>query len=54
MKTALLVLLHHSVGTNSSDIALSARMSASSFASSPRCAFTLTRKVAVPASKAKT
>ena len=49
MKTALLVLLHHSFGTNSSDIALSARMSASSFAGSPQCAFTLTRKVAVPA-----
>ena len=46
----LLVLLHHSFGTNSSHIALSARMSASSFAGSPQYAFTLTRKVAVPAS----
>ena len=49
MKIALPVLSHHSFGTNSSDIAVSARLSAPSFAGSPRCAFTLTRKVAVPA-----
>jgi len=43
------VLSCHSVGTSLPEIALSAWMSASSFAGSPRCAFTLTRNVAVPA-----
>ena len=49
MKTARFVRWHHSLPTFGSDIALSARMSATSFADFPRCAFTLTRKVAVPA-----
>jgi len=40
---------HHSLLTFGSEIALSARMSAPSFAGSPRFAFTLTKKVAVPA-----
>jgi len=43
------VLLCHSVGTSLPEIALSAWMSASSFAGSPRRAFTLTRNVAAPA-----
>jgi len=37
------------VGTSLPEIVLSAWMSASSFAGSPRCAFTLTRNVAAPA-----
>jgi len=37
------------VGTSLPEIALSAWMSASSFAGSPRCAFTLTRNIAAPA-----
>ena len=37
------------VGTSLPEIAWSAWMSASSFAGSPRCAFTLTRNVAAPA-----
>jgi len=37
------------VGTSLPEIALSAWMLASSFAGSPRCAFTLTRNVAAPA-----
>ena len=49
MKTARFVLSCHSVGTFLPEIALSAWMSASSFAGSPRCAFTLTRNVAAPA-----
>ena len=49
MKTARFVLSCHSVGTSLPEIALSAWMSASSFAGSPRCAFTLTRNVAAPA-----
>ena len=49
MKTARFVLLRHSVGTSLLEIACSAWMSASSFAGSPRCAFTLTRNVAAPA-----
>ena len=49
MKTARFVLSCHSVGTSLPEIALSARMSASSFAGSPRCAFTVTRNVAAPA-----
>ena len=49
MKTARFVLSCHSVGTSLPVIALSAWMSASSFAGSPRCAFTLTRNVAAPA-----
>jgi len=49
MKTARLVRWHHSLPTFGSEIALSARISAPSFAVSPRCAFTLTKKVAVPA-----
>ena len=36
------------MGTSLPEIALSAWMSASSFAGSPRCAFTLTRNVAAP------
>ena len=36
-------------GNKLPEIALSAWMSASSFAGSPRCAFTLTRNVAAPA-----
>ena len=49
MKTARFVLSCHSVGISLLEIALSAWMSASSFAGSPRCAFTLTRNVATPA-----
>ena len=49
MKTARFVLSCHSVGTSLTEIALSAWMSASSFAGSPRCAFTLTRNVAAHA-----
>ena len=49
MKTARFVLSCHSVGTSLPEIALSAWMSASSFADSPRCAFTMTRNVAAPA-----
>ena len=49
MKTARFVLLCHSVGTSLPEIALSAGMSASSRASSLRCAFTLTRNVTAPA-----
>ena len=49
MKTARFVLSCHSEGTSLPEIALSAWMSASSFAGSPRCAFTLTRNVAAPA-----
>jgi len=49
VKTARFVLLHHSVETSLPKIALSAWMSASSFASSPQCAFALTKNVAAPA-----
>ena len=58
MKTARFVLSCHSVETSLLEeadiqadkvIALSAWMSASSFAGSPRCAFTVTRNVAAPA-----
>ena len=49
MKTAGFVLSCHSVGTSLPEIALSAWMTASSFAGSPRCAFTLTRNVTAPA-----
>jgi len=49
VKTARFVLSCHSVGTSWPEIALSAWMSASSFAGSPQCAFTLTRNVAAPA-----
>ena len=49
MKTAQFVLSCHSVGTSLPEIALSTWISASSFADSPRCAFTLTRNVAAPA-----
>ena len=49
VKTARFVRWHHSLPTFGSEIALSNRMSAHSFAGSPRCAFTLTKKVAVPA-----
>ena len=49
MKTARFVLSCHSVGTSLPEIALSAWMSASSFAGSLQCAFTLTRNVAAPA-----
>ena len=49
MKTARFVLSCHSVGTFLPEIALSARMSASLFAGSPRCAFTLTRNITAPA-----
>ena len=49
MKTTQFVLSRHHVGTSLPEIALSAWMSASSFAGSPRCAFTLTRNVAAPA-----
>ena len=52
MKTARFILSCHSVGTSLPEIALSAWMSASSFAGSPRCAFTLTRNVAAPAASA--
>jgi len=51
VKTARFVLSCHFVGTSLPEIALSQAvwMSASSFAGSPRCAFTLTRNVAAPA-----
>ena len=49
MKTARFVLSCHSVGTSLPEIVLSAWMSASSFAGSPRCAFALTRNVTAPA-----
>jgi len=49
VKTAGFVLSCHSVGTSLPEIAWAAWMSASSFAGSPRCAFTLTRNVAAPA-----
>ena len=51
MKTARFVLSCYSVGTSLPEIALSAWMSAFSFAGSPQCAFTLpvTRNVAAPA-----
>jgi len=49
VKTARFVLSCYSVGTSLPEIALSAWLSASSFAGSPRCAFTLTRNVAAPA-----
>ena len=49
VKTVRFVRWHHSLPTFGSEIALSARTSAASFAGSPRCAFTLTKKVAVPA-----
>ena len=45
MKTDRFVLLCYSVGTSLPEIALSAWMSASSFAGSPQCAFPLTRNV---------
>ena len=48
MKTARFVLSCRSVGTTLPEIALSAWMSAFSFAGSPRCAFILTRNVAAP------
>jgi len=49
VKTARFVLSCHSVGTSLPEIVLSAWMSASSFAGSPRCALTWTRNVAAPA-----
>ena len=49
MKTARFVGWHHFLPTFGSEIAVFARMSAASFAGSPRCTFTLTKKVAVPA-----
>jgi len=49
VKTARFVTSCHSVGTSLPKIALSAWMLASSFAGSPRCAFTLTRNVDAPA-----
>jgi len=49
VKSARFVLSCHSVGTSLPEIALSAWMSASSFAGSPRCTFTLTRNVTAPA-----
>jgi len=49
VKTARFVCWHHSLPTFRSEIALFARMSAPSFTDSPRCAFTFTKKVAVPA-----
>jgi len=49
LKPLFAYLWHHSLPTFGSEIALSARISAPSFAGSPRCAFTLTKKVAVPA-----
>ena len=48
-QAARFVRWHHSLPTFGSEIALSARMSAPSFAGSPRSAFTLTNKVAVRA-----
>ena len=50
LKTAWFFRWLHCLPTFGSEIALSARISAPSFAGSPRCAFTLTKKVAVPAS----
>ena len=49
MKTARFVLPCHSVGTSLPEIALSVWMSASSFASSLQCDFTLTTNVDAPA-----
>ena len=49
MRTARFVCWHPSLPTFRSEIALSARMSAPSFAGSPQYAFTLTKKVVVPA-----
>ena len=49
METARFVRSRHSMGTSMLVIALSAWMSASSFAGSPQSAFTLTRNVAAPA-----
>jgi len=49
VKTARFFLSCHSVGTSLPEIALSAWMSASSFAGSPQCAFTLFRNVAATA-----
>jgi len=49
VKTARFVRSCHSGRTSLPAIALSAWMSASSFAGSDRCAFTLTRKIAAPA-----
>jgi len=49
VKTAWFFCWHHSLPTFWSEIALSARMSAPSFTGPPWCAFTLTKKVAVPA-----
>ena len=49
MKSSLFVLSCHSMGASLHEIALSAWMSAFSFAGSPRCAFTLTKNVAAPA-----
>jgi len=49
VKTARFVLSCHSVETSLPEIAVSAWMSASSSAGSPRCAFILTRNVAAPA-----
>jgi len=46
VKTARFVRSCHPMGTFLPEIALSAWMSASSFAGSPQCAFTLTRNVA--------
>jgi len=48
VKIARFVLSCHSVGTSLPEIALSAWMSASSFAGSSRCACTLKRNVASP------
>jgi len=48
VKPSRFVLSCHSVGTSLPEIALSAWMSASSFAGSLRYAFTLTRNVAAP------
>jgi len=45
VKTVRFVRWHHSLPTFGSEMALSARMSTPSFAGSPRCAFTLTKKV---------
>jgi len=49
VKTARCILLCHSMGTSLPEIALSAGMSASSFAGFPQCTFTLTRNVATHA-----
>ena len=49
MKTARFVRWLYPLPAFGSEIALSARMSTPSFAGSPQCAFTLTKKVAVPA-----